>query len=32
MIDQFPLSTPNLDGPLQIDDDRAGDMPLDRAI
>jgi hypothetical protein len=32
LIDQFPLNTPSLDEPLQIDADSADDPALDRAI
>ena len=32
LIDQFPMSAPSLDDPLQIDDEAAGELSLDRAI
>jgi Methyltransferase domain len=32
LIDQFPLNRPSLDDPLQIDDEIAGELALDRAI
>ncbi len=32
LIDQFPMSRPSLDDPLQIDDEGAGELALDRAI
>jgi hypothetical protein len=32
LIDQFPMSVPSLDEPLQVDEEIAGDLALDRAI
>ncbi len=32
LIDQFPMNTPSLDEPLQIDNETAGELALDRAI
>jgi hypothetical protein len=32
LIDQFPMNTASLDEPLQIDEEIAGDLALDRAI
>ena len=32
LIDQFPMNTASLDEPLQIDDETAGELALDRAI
>ncbi len=32
LIDQFPLNRPHLDDPLQIDDETAGELALDRTI
>ena len=32
LIDQFPLASPNLDDPLQIDDETTDELALDRAI
>jgi len=32
LIDQFPLATPSLDDPLEITDETADDLALDRAI
>ncbi|HTQ83308.1 MAG TPA: hypothetical protein VMI47_08570 [Pseudolabrys sp.] len=32
LIDQFPLATPSLDDPLQIDAEIASELPLDRTI
>jgi len=32
LIDQFPLTRPSLDEPLQVDEEIVGDLALDRAI